>query len=98
MKKIIATAIAAVAVAAPLTIVAATPADAASSSPCITRAEFNKIRNGMNLTQVTRIVGGKGRVSLSSPPIVIRDFKTCSTFHVSNVTFWSGKVDGKLYI
>jgi hypothetical protein len=79
-------------------VAVASPASAAGNPGCITRTEFRRIHNGMTLTQVKRIVGSGGRVSLSSPPIVIRDFKTCTRFHVSNVTFWSGRVDGKLYI
>jgi len=73
-------------------------ASAAGNPGCITRSEFRRVKNGMTLTQVKRIVGSAGRVSLSSPPIVIRDFTTCTRFHVSNITFWSGRVDGKLYI
>ncbi len=74
----------------------ASPAQAAGG--CITRTEFKRIHNGQTLTQVKRIVGYGGTVSLSSPPIVIRDFRTCTSYHVSNVTFWGGRVDGKLYI
>jgi hypothetical protein len=98
LKRFILGLVATTAVAAPLAVISTAPANAAGNPPCITRAEFRKIHNGMSLTQVRRIVGGTGRVSLSSPPIVIRDFKTCTAWHVSNVSFWSGRVDSKLYI
>jgi hypothetical protein len=96
MKKLIAAAL--VAATLGTGVLAASPASAGSNPGCITRTEFRRIKNGMTLTQVKRIVGSGGRVSLSSPPIVIRDFRTCTRFHVSSVTFWSGRVDGKLYI
>jgi hypothetical protein len=79
-------------------LIGSTAIPASANTPCIARAEFRRVKMGMTLTQVKRIVGSRGRVSLSSPPIVIRDFKTCTAFHVSNITFWSGRVDGKLYI
>lgn len=75
-----------------------TAAQAAGNPGCITRTEFSRIHNGMTATQVKRIVGSLGRVALSSPPIVVRDFTTCTRFHVSNVSFWSGRVQSKLYI
>jgi len=97
MKKFLVGLVATTAVAAPLALVA-TPADAAANAACMTRAEFRKIHKGMTVTQVKRIVGSAGRISLSSAPMVIRDHKTCTRFHVANVSYWGGKVDGKLYI
>lgn len=102
MNKIKATLIALMAVLATGVGVVATtaPANAATkhNSPCITRAEFGKVHNGMTLTQVKRIVGGTGRISLSSSYMTIRDFNTCTAFHVSNMSFIHGRVSSKLYI
>ena len=95
-KRILATSVAILAVGGATLV--ATPAEAASNAPCITRPEFNRIHNGMSLTQVRNIVGSVGTVNLSSPPLVIRGFKTCAPYHVSNVSFMSGRVSGKLYI
>jgi hypothetical protein len=96
MKKFLLGLVATVTFAAPLALVA-TPAEAANA-PCMTRAEFRKIHKGMTVRQVKRIVGSAGRITLSSPPMVIRDHKTCTAFHVANVGYWSGKVQSKTYI
>ncbi len=63
MKKLIATAVAAVAVAAPLAVVAATPAEAAvrPAYKTVSRAEYRAVHVGMTQTQVHRIFGDNGR-------------------------------------
>src|SRR5262245_4273839 len=80
------------------TLVATGTAHAATNPPCITRTEFGRVHHGMTLTQVRRIVGGTGKISLSSSFMTIRDFKTCTPWHVSNMTFQGGRVTSKLYI
>src|SRR4051794_31426868 len=86
-----------VAVAAPLALVA-TPADAATNTPCMTRAEFTRVHTGMTVAQVKHIVGSAGSVSLFSPPMVIRNHRTCTAFHVATVSYWGGRVSSRLYI
>lgn len=95
MNKIIAATVLAATVAVPVAVAA--PSQAANSA-CITRPEFTRIHHGMTLTQVGRVVGGKGHVAVSSGSFVIRDFRTCAAYHVSNVSFQHGRVSGKLYI
>ena len=97
IKKFLVSLAATTTLAAPLALVA-TPAEAAGNPPCMTRAEFRKIHKGMTVTQVKRIVGSAGRISLSSPPMIIRDHKTCTAFHVANVGYWGGKVQSKIFI
>jgi len=98
MKKSVVAIDATLAVAAPAALTAVPAHAEGKNPPCITRTEFKKIHKGQTLTTVKRIVGSAGKVSLSSPPMVIRDFKTCTPFHVSNVGFWSGRVQSKLFI
>ena len=101
MKMTVLAAAAVLAVAAPVALTAA-PANAATKAhhnpPCLTRAEFNRIHQGQSLPTVAKIVGSKGRVSLGSSFMTIREFTTCTAFHVSNVSFQHGRVVSKLYI
>ena len=86
MKRILLGLAASAAVAAPLALVT-TPADAATNTPCMTRAEFARIHTGMTVTQVKRIVGSAGSVSLSSPPMVIRNHRTgAAGFRASSIS------------
>lgn len=98
LKRFILGLVATTAVAAPLAVISTAPANAATNPPCITRTEFGKVHRGMSLTQVKHVVGGTGKISLSSSFMTIRDFKTCAPWHVSNMTFQNGRVTSKLYI
>lgn len=74
------------------------PAQANTTPGCVTRAEFRRVRIGMTARQVRNIYGTTGRINLLSPPIVIRSYRTCVRFHVTNVSYWNGRVDSKLFI
>jgi hypothetical protein len=76
----------------------AAPAASADTPGCVTRSEFSRVRNGMTQQQVARIYDTGGHVSVRSGPFVIRNYRTCAQWHVTNVSFWGGEVDGKLYI
>jgi hypothetical protein len=53
----------------------------------------------MTETKVASIVGSAGKVSLSSPYLVIRQWKTCSNpYGNMTVGFSGGRVQSKLYI
>jgi hypothetical protein len=87
------------AITIPTSIALAPAADAASStSGCVTRAEYRKVKNGMTVKKVKRVYGTNGHLSMSSGSFKIRDYKTCSKWHVTNVSFTNGRVTGKLYI
>lgn len=97
MRRIIIAAVAAAAVAAPVLATTA-PANAANP-PCMSRAEFRQIHQGQSLATVARIVGSRGAVSLSSPPLVVRHWKSCSNPYGSgSIGFWSGRVQSKIFI
>lgn len=107
MNRFITAAVATVAVAIPVVAVAAPAQAAANSSACMSRAEFRHVKHGMSVAQVKRVVGSAGKVSVSSQAggyrFVIRDFKTCAAWHVSNISFdakpgGSLRVSSKLYI
>ena len=82
--------------------VLAAPAQATGTPGCVTRTEYRHVHNGMTATEVARIYGTSGHLSLASGSgqfrMTIRDYKTCTAFHVTNVSFMGGRVSGKLYI
>jgi|SRR5215467_8199842 len=91
--------IAASAVLALVPVVGTVAPAQASNPPCMSRAEFKKIHKGMSLTKVAHIVGSRGKVTLSSPPLVVRAWKTCpNPFGNASVGFWSGHVQSKLFV
>lgn len=97
MKKIIATAVAAVAVAAPLAVVAATPAEAASNPSCATRAEFRRIHPGQTVRTTQNIVGSKGRVTMAGTFMSQRQWKVCgSPWGSLTLTYVQGRLDNKI--
>lgn len=96
MKKIVSTLALSVAVVGGLAVVA--PAAEAANPACMSRPEFTKIKHGMTLTKVSKIVGSKGRVQVAAGGFVIRGWNTCAAFHVTNVSFTNGRVSGKIYI
>lgn len=81
-------------------VLAAVPADA--SGGCVTRAEYRRVHNGMTPTRVARIYGTSGHLAVASGSgayrFVIRDYRTCLPYHVTNVSFTGGRVSGKLFI
>lgn len=98
MRRLALAATALVAVAAPIAVVAA-PASAAYNPPCATRAEFRAIHTGQSLTKVASIVGSRGRVSMSSPYVVIRQWKTCGNpYGNMTIGFSGGRVQSKIFI
>jgi len=97
MKKFIATVVAAVAVAAPLAVVAATPAQAASNPGCATRAEFRRIHPGQTVRTTQNIVGSKGRVTMAGSFISQRQWKVCrSAWGSLTLTYVQGRLDNKI--
>jgi hypothetical protein len=71
---------------------------AQATGGCVSRSEFRRVHMGTSVQRVTQIYGTSGHVSLRSGGYVIRDYRTCTSFHVSNVSFQNGSVIGKLYI
>ena len=98
MKKIILAATAVAAVAAPVALSVA-PANAATrNAPCMSRAEFRHIHIGQSVTTVQHIVGSKGRVSLASSFLTIRQWDTCSNqFGVATIGFTHKHVQSKSF-
>jgi len=95
MKKMIAAVVSAVVVSGGIAVTAA-PAEA--NSPCMSRPEYRKIHVGQSVRTVQRIVGSKGRVSMSSAYLVIRQWKTCSNpYGVGTVGFVNKRVQSKSY-
>lgn len=92
MKKVL------VAVAA-LAMIVSSAMPAAAKSGCVSQAEFNKVKNGISLTQLQKITGAKGDVTLSSGSgsfkMTIIDFKACAAYGVVNFGFLGGKLNSK---
>lgn len=94
LRKIIVALTTLVAVAAPVALVA-TPAEAANT-PCMSRTEYNRVRVGMPASTVFAIVGGKGRVSMASSYLTIRQWKNCANaYGVGTIGFVNGRVQSK---
>lgn len=99
MRKIILAATAVAAVAAPVALSVA-PANAATrNAPCMSRTEYRHLHSGLSVAQVQRIVGSKGRLSMSSSYLSIRQWNTCSnSFGVATIGFINGHENSKSYI
>lgn len=87
-----------------LGFVSTAPADAAVRNPtCMSRVEFRHIKTGMTMTSVARIVGSRGKVSVSSSSggftMVIRQWTGCGRFTGSaGVTLMNGRVTTKMFL
>lgn len=70
-----------------------------SNGKCATRAEYRRIKRGMTLTKVKRIVGSKGQLNFSSSVVKVRQWATCSNeYGVMTVGFnGRGRVQSKSY-
>lgn len=72
---------------------------ASSNDKCATRKEFKRVKRGMTLTKVKRIVGSKGRLTVSSSWLKIRQWDNCSNpYGVMTIGFRNGRVDNKSFI
>lgn len=72
---------------------------AEAKSGCVSQAEFNKVKNGMTITQLQKVTGAKGDVTLASGTgafkMTIIDFKACTAYGVVNFGFLGGKLNSK---
>jgi hypothetical protein len=81
-----------------IAVLTASPAEAANPK-CMSRPEYRQIKVGMALSRVQAIVGSKGRVSMQSSFMSIRQWNTCgSAFGVATIGLMGGKVDNKSFI
>ena len=101
MHRIITAAIAAALLTGGGVVAAASPASA-DTRPCMSRAEYRAIKNGMTLTRVASIVGSRGKVTIASGSgpyrMVVRSYTACGSFPGSaNVTYMGGRITAKLH-
>jgi len=75
---------------------AATPAQAATNTPCMSNSEWSRIDRGMTQAQVKRIVGSTGKITFqwhdaSYPSLneVDREWRRCglASYHTATVVF-----------
>jgi hypothetical protein len=101
MRKFLTAALCAVTLIGGGVMTAASPASAATNSPCISHAEYRAIRHGMTVTRVAAIVGSRGKVSVTSSyggfTMTIRSWQDCGQIHglTSNASFINGRVSAK---
>lgn len=62
---------------------------------CSKPSDIRKVRNGMSVTTVRRIMQNKGKVTFSSGGYVLREYKTCDKYDYMTVSFEGGFVYGK---
>ena len=51
--------------------------DRAKNPKCVTRKEYRKVKKGMKLKRVARIIGGKGRLTSSGGGMKVRRHEAC---------------------
>jgi len=75
------------------------PSNAAGNPPSMSRTEFRKIHTGMSKATVFRIVGSKGKVSMASTFLTIRQWKTTGNpYGSATIGFSGGRVQSKIFI
>ena len=70
----------------------------ADTAGCVTHQEYKRVHNGMTVRQVRNIYDTPGTLAVSSSYLMIRDYRTCTPYHVTNVSFSHKRVNGKTYI
>lgn len=91
----------AAAVVLPSSVAAVAPASAATSTACVTRAEYRTVKKGMTLAQAQRAFGARGRLTshnvFSDGDVwQSRDWKPCgSRYGYVQVDFVNGLVTAK---
>ncbi|GAA5147949.1 hypothetical protein GCM10023340_21130 [Nocardioides marinquilinus] len=94
MKKILAATVAAATLG--LTTVTVSPADAAPSKGCVTRAEYKKVKKGMTKARVHSIFGTSGQRVTMSGGVEGRGYKVCtSKTGAVGVAYSKGKLASK---
>jgi hypothetical protein len=65
---------------------------------CATRGEFRRVKIGMSLPRVKKIVGSRGQVTVASSVLTVRQWSTCDNPYGSMaIGFQKGRVQSKTY-
>ncbi len=98
MRKFLIGLMATLSIAAPLAV-AAGPAEAATNTPCATRAEFKRIHVGQTVPTTQRIIGSKGRVTIAGSFMSQRQWKVCgSPYSYVTLTYVNRRLDNKIML
>lgn len=62
---------------------------------CSKPRDFRKVRNGMSVSQVRRVMQNGGKVTYASGAFMLREYKTCDRYDYMSVSFEDGAVYDK---